>query len=309
MFLLGGPTASGKTAVAHLLAERMGARVLSADSMLIYRGMDIGTAKPSVSERNRFHYAGLDGLDPSETGSTGLFLDQARRALDAAPVPSVWLVVGGTGLYFKALLEGLPNHCPPSPQVREQVRNRFEREGLAGLQEWLRALAPERWTALRDPENPRRLMRALELVLEPPTAGTTPKHSPAPDSFPEIVVLRPEREWLRARIRSRAEAMFSGGLIEEVRALRGTGRTMSETARHAIGYREAGAVLDGEITVAQAVDQTFSRTWQYARRQMTWFRHQARVAWLEVGAHSTLDQTAAAVHDLWQRHGPVFLAI
>lgn len=296
-FFLVGPTASGKSAVAQHLAERDGLEILSADSMLIYRGMDIGTAKPGRAEQARVRHYGMDLAEPGETFSVGRYLEEASGAFRDGRCP---IVCGGTGLYIKCLTEGLATRPPPDPQRRAALEARYQEHGVPGLRGELERIAPGRLARLADPNNPRRLIRAIELALSgAPDARTWPGASASP-----LVGLRRAPEDLRARIQARARALFAGGLLEEVAALRKSSPGFSQTARHAIGYAEADAVLEKRCSIEEAVARTAQRTWQLSRRQMTWFRHQARVEWVETAPGTPLEILAEHVQAIWRTHGP-----
>ncbi len=293
-FFLVGPTAAGKTETAHRLAARLRLDVVSADAMLVYRGMDIGTAKPSPGERRRFRYAGVDLVDPDTVFSVGAYRAAIRTAAAAWPAPDrPRLVVGGSGLYVKALLEGIDGDA--AGVAERAAAERLRREGgLAALHEALAALA--------DPRNPRRVARALERALR--GEGTRPRRR---EPAGLLVGLRPERDHLRARIAERARRMFEGGLVEEAAGLRARFGALSATAAGAIGYREAFAVLEGRLDRAEAVERTAARTRALARRQMTWFRHQARVACVDAAEGQMPGDVADRVCVHWERHGPLEL--
>ncbi len=298
LHFLVGPTAAGKTAIAHRLAERLDARILSADAMLVYRGMDIGTAKPTAAERRRFGYRGVDLADPDQRFSVGAYLAQAR-VLPAGR----WLVVGGTGLYVRGLIEGLDPLPAADAALRAEAEALLASGGVAALRERLAAIGPAHLAALADPQNPRRLARAYELARlgVPPPGAARSAASPSV----RLAGLAPDRAWLNARIARRVEDMFASGLVDEARRLRTTfGSTLSETARKAIGYEEAFAVLDGASSQAEAQARTALRTRQYAKRQMTWFRHQAQVDWVIVGEATDANTVADAVAAAWERQGP-----
>ncbi len=304
--ILVGPTASGKSAVAlHLaLAARPPRPILSADAMAIYRGMDLGTAKPDAADRAAVPTYGLDLADPDQLFSAGDWLDAVRAAAPAlAAGGAAPIVVGGTGLYVKCLVEGL-DAAPSDPDRRAAAEALLKAEGLAALQAATRALDPAQYARLRDPENPRRVVRAYELL----SAGHP---LPATEERPKPKVaglLLPPAE-LKARIARRARQMFAYGLVEEVRALRAKQPVLSETARHAIGYAEAGRVLDGELAEEEAIRLVALRTGQYAKRQMTWFRNQADVVWVEVDPRESTERVAARVQQVWHAHGPVALRL
>ena len=305
--ILVGPTASGKSAVAlHLaLAARPPRPILSADSMTIYRGMDLGTAKPDAQERAAVPSFGFDLADPDRPFSVGDYLaamQAAAPALAACRAPPI--VVGGTGLYVKGLTEGLDSAAVDDPAPRAAAEALLNAEGLEALQAATRALNPEQYARLRDPENPRRVVRAYELLASGqslPVAEERPR--------PKVAGLRLPPDELRARIARRARQMFAYGLVEKVRGLRAKYPALSETARHAIGYEEAGRVLDGKIREEEAIRLVAVRTGQYAKRQMTWFRHQADVVWVEVGPDDSTERIAGRVAKIWASHGPAPLRI
>jgi tRNA dimethylallyltransferase len=303
-WFLVGPTASGKTAAAHRLALRLGADVLSADSMLVYRGLDIGTAKPDAAMRREVRYWGVDVADPGESFSAGRFRDvalEAFRAAEAAGRPL--LVVGGTGLYIKALTHGLTPTSPPDPASRARWERLFREEGVAGLQRALRARSDQAFRAVADPGNPRRLIRALERLADG-IVESSPAWAP-PDAGPAMPGLVLPRPLLHARIEARVRRMYADGLLDEVRRLLDSGMWPGRTACQAIGYTEAAAVIRGEWGLEDAVAATAAATRRLAKRQMTWFRRQARVAWIEVDEGMTADQVADAVGRVWDANGPV----
>ncbi|MBI2440367.1 MAG: tRNA (adenosine(37)-N6)-dimethylallyltransferase MiaA [Lentisphaerae bacterium] len=301
-FFLVGPTASGKSAVAQYLAERCAAAILSADAMQVYRGLDIGTAKPSAAERARVRYYGLNLIDFHEPFSVAAYRRSALQAVhEVAARKQPLIVVGGTGLYIKSLTDGLATGAPPQLSIRLAGERLLAAEGVGALQDWLRRVAPESFAALADQNNPRRLIRALEKAL----AGQPP--APRNWSASEKCPLWSTAE-LYARIQSRVEAMFTGGLLAEVEQVLHSGLELSPTARAAIGYAEAMACLRGECSLEDAKARTVLRTRQLAKRQTTWFRHQCHVAWLAVDATMTLGQIAEMVWAYWQKHGPTPMA-
>jgi len=298
--------------VAQVLAEQMGYAILSADAMLVYKGMDIGTAKPTVAERGTVPYYGMDVVTPAEPFSTGCWLAAAARCTETNLI-----AVGGTGLYIKALTDGIDGSAS-NPEARATWQRVFEQEGLQGLQDALRQKSPETFAALPDPSNPRRLIRALEHL---DASGTLPQHwknvsTSEPSNFrtselsnfrtspSPIIVLTMPREQLHRRILRRVEQMFASGLVEEVRALREAYPVWSVTAAKAIGYEEAGAMLDGTLTREQAIERIAIRTRQLAKRQETWFRHQAHAVWLDISEHEPTEDVARRVLQLWRQHGP-----
>ncbi len=289
----------------QFLAERHGAAILSADAMLVYRGMDIGTAKPTAEERARVPYLGLDCVTPAEDFSAAAWLaavggrdgtaarghgrSTAGGGAPSADASVLRFATGGTGLYFSALLRGLE----PTPPGDPELRARLEALGTDALQRRLAARGatlPE-----SDWANRRRLVRALE-ILE--LGGELPKGWGA-RAKPPLLALTWERAALHARIARRVDAMYHDGLLEETAALRVRFPVWSRTASQAIGYAEALAVLDGALTEAEAKERTIVRTRQLARRQETYLRHQFDVRWLPVTETDTLPGLAARVEAAW----------
>lgn len=266
-FLLGAPTASGKSEVALRLAEAHGLEIVSADAMQVYRGLNIGTAKPSLEARARVRHHLLDVVEPTEPFSVAAWVRRAEEATyDAAARGRGALVVGGTGFYLQALAEGLPTTPPADPERQAPLWARLEAEGPEALAQELRAASPP--DAARAAANPRRLVRALEVLRatgHPPAAfGRTP---------PRVRVSRtwlvPPMAALDPRIEARTRAMLAGGLIDEAAAL---DPASLATASQAIGYADAAAVARGEIDREEAQARIVRATRRYARRQRTWFR-------------------------------------
>ena len=304
-WLLAGPTASGKSAVAQWIAERHGAAVLSADAMLVYRGMDIGTAKPSPAERGAVTYLGLDCASPGAPFSTGDWLAHARRGLAALDPARPVIVTGGTGLYFRALLSGLDG-VAADPARRDYWQDRYAREGLDGLWQALDAFGEAAALAPGDRHNPRRCIRALERAERAVAAGGAAARAPTgtwrAGGAPAVPALCLPRDQLHARIERRARRMLADGLVEEAVALRACG-ALSATAGQAIGYAEALALADGRMTAAAALARIVVRTRQLAKRQMTWFRHQFAVHWIEIVGDMPVAQVAGRVLEVWRQHG------
>ena len=320
-WFLVGCTAGGKTAVANEIARRTGALVLSADSMLVYRGMDVGTAKPTVAERAGVDLRGIDLADPDEPFSTGRWLDAARGAFaEAGAAGRDVVVAGGTGLYVSALRHGLDTR-EADPGLRATLAELLARGGVEALVARAEALRPGA-AATVDTRNPRRVMRLVEILES--HAEVVDSHAEFAEEFShaefaESAEARPPAardsecligldfppDELAARIERRAKAMFDGGLLDEVRTLcvRFPGFERS-TAGAGIGYAEALGVLRGELPVKEAVARTAARTRRLAKKQRTWWRHQARVEWVR-GPADEADVARAAddVLDLWRKHG------
>ncbi|MGI5869172.1 MAG: tRNA (adenosine(37)-N6)-dimethylallyltransferase MiaA [Kiritimatiellia bacterium] len=305
-WILVGPTATGKTAVANELARRMDAVVLSADSMLVYRGMDIGTAKPTPEERHGIPFYGIDLADPCENFSVGAWLESARAAFaDAEARGRDVIVAGGTGLYVNALLRGLDAPAA-DPALRKRLEALAREGGAEALRRRAESLHPGATARLPDPENPRRLVRLVERL----SAGAAPGGAGLACRGRVVAGLAITPGVLSARITARIESMFKVGLLDEVAALRETWPEFSATAGMGIGYAEAAAVLDGALTRQDAAEQIARRTRQLAKRQRTWFRTQLDVEWA-AGPADAADVAHAAddVLEIWKRRGKTPVAV
>lgn len=271
---LTGPTASGKTAVGVALARRLDAEVIALDSTTIYRRMDIGTAKPTMAEREGIPHHLIDVIEPWESASVADYREWARQAINAIEGRGRRvLFVGGTALYLKALLRGLFEGPGSDPEVRRQLEAEAERIGDIALHQRLVVLDPI--TAARlHPNDRRRVVRALEVLTitgRPISAFQGEHQRPAPASVP-VLALEPPRDRLYERIDRRVLAFFEAGLVDEVRALRDGERPLSSVAAQAIGYREVLAMLDGDASLAETIERIQLRSRQFAKRQGTWFR-------------------------------------
>lgn len=291
LVVLTGPTASGKTAAALALADEIPIEVISADSRQVYRGLDIGTAKPTAGERARVPHHLVDIIDPSKTYSAHRFVQDARRALDKISRRGrIPVVVGGTGFYIKALVEtSLLAAVPPDPELRRDLEALQEREGVAGLAARLERSDPQR-AATIDRTNPRRLVRAIEVAEGRRSVGNSAVPPPS-----VIFGIDHPAEVLADRIERRVHHMYANGLVEETRALLERGIPRDAPALTGVGYGEAAAVLAGSLTLEEARQRTVSRTRQFARRQRTWFRHQLPVHWCT--PETILETLAARLRD------------
>lgn len=300
--VLVGPTASGKSELAMAIAGRQSVEILVADSRQVYRGMDIGTAKPTASDRAAVPHHLIDLVAPDQPFTLADWLSEARALIPGiAERGRLPLVVGGTGLYISALVDGYDLGSQPwSPETRRRLVDELEAVGIAALAERLRRTAPEVASAT-DLRNPRRVLRALERVEAGGGGVVRPAASPYPGRVAMLGIRRP-RNVLYERIDARTEAMFRGGLLDEVRVLAadGYGPDLSPMTGH--GYREAARVLSGEWSVEEAIAVTARHTRQYAKRQLSWFRRETRIVWLDAGDRPTDDRRLVSrAEDLLRR--------
>jgi tRNA dimethylallyltransferase len=273
-----GPTASGKTALACDLAERLDAEIVSADSQQCYRGLDAGTAKPGAAERARAPHHLLDIADPEEQLDAARFVQLADAAIaDVARRRKRTIVAGGTGLWIRALLRGLVAAPGASEEFRAALRAELERGGMAALHARLSSVDPEAARAIR-PNDRVRIERALEVyaLCRRRLSDLQREHAFAEERYPaRIVHLDPPRDLLHERIGRRTHALFESGALErETRWLldRGERIPAARKALKIIGYEEMAAALSGRSSRAEAEERAFARTRQYAKRQRTWFR-------------------------------------
>lgn len=291
-----GPTATGKSDLGVALARRLGGEVVSADASQLYRGMDIGTAKLAPADRGGVPHHQLDVLDVTDEATVAGYQRHARADLDDVLARGrVPVVVGGSGLYVRALLDRL--EIPPTdPEVRARLEARARHEGTAPLLDDLRRLDPHAAAAV-EPNNTRRIVRALEVVelTGRPFSATMPTRE---SLRPTVMIgLRVERPTLDARIGRRTHRMFDEGLVEETRALVDLGLREGRTASRAVGYVQALAVLDGTLTVAAAVEDTVVRTRRLVRRQESWFGADPRIRWVDALRPDLVDEVTRIVDD------------
>ena len=286
MLCIVGPTATGKTRLSVALAQRLGAEIVSCDSMQLYRGMDVGTAKPTAQEMGGVRHHMIDCLDPREEFSVSRYVELADRCVqDILARGKPVIVVGGTGLYVDSLVAG--REFAPFPQTgrREALTARAEKEGIEPLMEQLRAVDPEAAENIH-PSNQKRVIRALEVYLE--TGKTITQHNRETRSRPPkyrpvwIGLDYVNRSALYARIDARVDEMFAQGLVDEVRRLLDGGVPERATSMQAIGYKELTAFLRGEGTEDAAREQIKLASRRYAKRQRTWFRRNPEVHWIDM---------------------------
>lgn len=299
LFLVGS-TAVGKSTVALELAGRLDAEIVSADSMQVYRGMDIGTAKPTAAERALVRHHLIDVCEVGDVFDAKQFVELASRAIaDIHSRGKLALVVGGTGLYVRALQQGLFE----GPSRNQELRARLETMTASELFEELQRLDPQ--TAGRiDQHNPRRLVRALEVFHETgkPISELQTQWNPqhAPVNAPAVGLTRARAD-LVERIERRIDGQIAAGWVEEVRRLLGLGLEKNPAAMQAAGYRELVAHVHGIISLDNAVTLIKTRTRQLARRQLTWFRREPQLQWMEIGRAEQPSETATRVRDVFHQ--------
>ena len=296
ILVLVGPTASGKTAVSLHLARALGGEIISADSRQCYRLLDIGTAKPSMEERDGIPHHFLDFLPPDAPYNAGLFGTQGRVVIDEIFTRGrLPIVVGGSGLYVRSLIDGLFDGPGADPEFREFLEQRLREEGIASLQKDLEKVDPDSARNI-DPTKPRRIIRALE-VFHLTGIPLSEHHKIVSEiSFASIQIgMLWERADLYARINRRCEQMIERGLLQEVDKLTEMGYDRKLQALNTVGYAEGFAFRAGEITREEMVVRFKQNSRRYAKRQMTWFRADPRVRWMPVQASDSPESVAIRI--------------
>ncbi|APF18940.1 tRNA dimethylallyltransferase [Caldithrix abyssi DSM 13497] len=294
-----GPTAIGKTFLSALLAEKIKVEIISADSRQIYRFMDIGTAKPEAEFRRRVTHHFIDICDPDEYYSAGLFGKDARAAIqDIFVRGSVPLVVGGSGFYIKALVDGIFELDAKDEKIRQQLNERLERDGLRALYDDLKKIDPV-YAAKISPNDRQRILRSLEVyfVTGKPFSYFHQQKPEAADFKPAFWGLDMERKALYQRINERVDQMLAEGLIDEVKTLLGKGYSPQLNALKTVGYKETIAYLQNRLSYEEMVEQIKRNTRRYAKRQLTWFRADQRIQWTRVDSPETFRELAKKIAD------------
>jgi tRNA dimethylallyltransferase len=307
---IAGPTAVGKSEIALRLAEQLGGEIISADSMQVYRGLDIGTAKPSPAERARVPHHLINICDLTENFDAAQFIRLAQKAVEEIQARErVPIFSGGTGLYFKAFLSGLGEAPGTNPELRAELE-------AASFEALLRELRERDSVAYEkiDKQNPRRVIRAVEVIrltgkkfseqraewkvgssrcddLGSRPQGPAQRAVPTKSSF--CFIRQPAD--LHARINARVDAMFARGLVEETRALLQHGLAENKTAMQAIGYRQVVEYLRDERSLTETIELVKSRTRQFAKRQLTWFRRHGNMDWIELKPAESLEKCAQEI--------------
>jgi len=297
-YFLTGCTAAGKTSVAHHIAKQKGYAILSTDSMQVYNDMNIGTAKATQKELEEVEYYGIDICEPTKSYSLWDFYQYSKRIFKEN-IDKTFIITGGTGLYIKALTQGL-NELPSADEdLRSTWKSIIEEKGISPIQNRLQTLAPQYFLKMTkdDQENPRRLIRALELVQSPQYIDKPDAWNKSKEKVDLVGVTMPT-ELLNAKIEKRVYQMYGEGLIAEVKNLLNKYHSLNKTALQAIGYSEAIAFIEQRYTKEEAIEKTIVRTRRLAKRQRTWFRHQANMDWIDT-TDLTLEQTADIILHKW----------
>jgi tRNA dimethylallyltransferase len=281
LVVITGATATGKSALSIALAESIDAEIINADSMQVYRGMDIGTAKITVDERQGIRHHMLDVLDVNQDSTVAWYQSDARAAIDEIHSRGKNVVmVGGTGLYIKAVIDEL-NFPDTDPMVRHTLNKEAEELGIDAMFERLERLDPAAALAI-DRANLRRIIRALEVIeiTGKPFTANLPRQESVRYPHAQQFGLVMDREDLSERIDVRVNSMFEQGLVAEVENLIGTGLLQGRTAQRALGYSQVISYLNNELSLDAAIEETKRATRQYARRQETWFSRDSRIKWI-----------------------------
>ncbi|HET7308088.1 MAG TPA: tRNA (adenosine(37)-N6)-dimethylallyltransferase MiaA [Gammaproteobacteria bacterium] len=291
-----GPTATGKSDAALALADRLPVEIVSVDSAMVYRGMDIGTAKPSVAERAAVPHHLIDILDPEQSYSAAQFRADALAAMaDVTARGGVPLLVGGTLLYFRALARGLAPLPEADPDYRAEIEREAARSGWPVLHSRLAEVDPEAAARIH-PNDAQRIQRALEvhrLTGKPMSRHLQERHEPPPYRLLRLALVPVSRTLLRERIAARFEAMVAAGFVDEVAALRARPNlTAAHASMRAVGYRQLWAYLDGRCSQEQAITDGIVATRRYAKRQITWLRSEPDVCHLDAQAGDLIDRLA-----------------
>ena len=281
LIVICGATATGKSDLAVTLAHTIDAEIVNADSMQLYRGMDIGTAKITIEERKGIPHHLLDVLDVTEDANVAWYQEKARAAIaDIHARGKSAIIVGGTGLYIKSILDEL-NFPDTDPVVRAELELEFATKGIAPLFERLESLDPAAALAI-DKANSRRVIRALEVIkiTGKPFTANLPREESSRYPYAKQFGLVMDRDTLSERISLRVDRMWEQGLVQEVEKLVTAGITNGTTAQRALGYAQVIAQIEGRVSQEEAQEETKRATRQYARRQETWFSRDERITWI-----------------------------
>jgi len=288
LWVLTGPTACDKTEIGFTVAQKIEGEIISADSMLFYRGMDIGTAKPSSGMRELVPHHFIDIIDPWESYSVGRYVDDVESLIgDVDSKDRKFLIVGGSPLYIKGLVDGIFNGPAADWDIRRELEELADEKGNQHVHDILQKIDPVKAVELH-PNNLRRIIRAIEVyrITGKPVSVLQEEYKLARESYRfKIMCIAREREDVYRRINERVETMFDKGLVDEVRSLLDNPRGLSKQAKQALGYKEVIQYLDGGLTLDDAKEMVKQSTRRFAKRQMTWFRSFSDIQWLEADEH------------------------
>ena len=288
LHILTGPTACDKTEAGFTIAQKIRGEIISADSMLFYRGMDIGTAKPPQGMRELVPHHFIDIVDPWESYSVGKYVDDVESLIDdASSQKRKFLIVGGSPLYIKGLVDGIFNGPEADWNIRRELEELAEKKGSQHVHDILQKIDPDKAGELH-PNNLRRIIRAIEVyrITGEPVSVLQERYKQTRKSYLfKIMCITREREDICRRINERVDTMFGKGLVNEVQFLLDNPDGLSKQARQALGYKEVIQYLDGELTLDEAKDMVKLSTRRFAKRQMTWFRSFSDIQWIEAEEH------------------------
>lgn len=295
VLVIAGPTAAGKTGVAMMLSNHLRCEIIGADARQVYRSMNIGTAKPTPEERTRVRHHCIDIRDPHESYSAAEYAQDARQAISSVPPTSLPIIVGGSGLYIAAALDGLSTEgVATDPNVREEILREFDLHGREGMYAKLQQLDPRAAERYAD-RNPRRIQRALEYIRMTgrpfSLSWDAPRDAATVDAL--YIGITQEPDILSALIDARCEKMWEGGLIDETQRILELGVDRNAQSLRTVGYYEALSVIDGRRTIDEAKEDLKRSTRQYAKRQHTWFRKDKRYTWISGSIESMTNQLYA----------------
>ena len=288
LWVLTGPTACDKTEIGFTVAQKIKGEIVSADSMLFYRGMDIGTAKPSPGMRELVPHHFIDIIDPWESYSVGRYVDDVESLIgDTDSKDRKFLIVGGSPLYIKGLVDGIFNGPAADWDIRRELEELAGEKGNQHVHNILQKIDPVKAVELH-PNNLRRIIRAIEVyrITGQPISELQEQYKLARKGYQlKIMCIAREREDIYWRINERVETMFDKGLVDEVRSLLNAPRNLSKQAKQALGYKEVIQYLNGGLTLDEVKEMVKQSTRRFAKRQMTWFRSFPDAQWLEADEH------------------------
>ena len=292
-----GPTAVGKTATAIELAKRLNGEIISIDSRQVYKGLDVGTAKPTLRQQKEIPHHLIDILEPSEQISAGTYRELALVAVaDILSRDKLPIFVGGSGMYVKALVQGIFQESLTDKSVRDKIKAELDKKGIAELYNRLVDIDPELAVKihLNDTKRITRALEIYEITGKPPSAHYRNQETESP--FPNrIFVLTMERENLYQRINERVDQMIQDGLVDEVQALLNSGLRKNLDSLLTLGYQEVVTYLDGECSYAEMVENIKLNTRHYAKRQLTWFRNQLKATWITITPETTISDVTRQI--------------